>query len=169
MNDGTPVSTHCCPARLGISCFRCRFKHTNQVRGGEFLLPCGVVARPTRQHHQQTGNRRGRIRRLHFLRATAMVARPRLMSCIRFYAILSNATMISGRQPGGLLAISHCRSTPDSAFPRCNGMGRCGTPGAPCPMPLHRWAGTLSLDEGRAQVTVSYPPLSTRRHDFEKT
>jgi len=94
MNDGTPVSTHCCPARLRISCFRCGFKHTNQVRGGEFFLPCGVVARPTRQHHKQTGNRRGRIRRPHFLQATAMVAGPRLISCIRFYAISSNATMI---------------------------------------------------------------------------
>ena len=54
MNDGAPVSTHCCPARLSIGYFRCRFKHTNQVRGGEFLLRCGVVARPTRQHHEQT-------------------------------------------------------------------------------------------------------------------
>ena len=35
------------------------------------------------------------------------------------------------------LAISHRRSTPIAALPRCNGTGRCAMSRAPRPIPLH--------------------------------
>jgi putative transposase len=56
-----------------------------------------------------------------------------------------------------VLAISHRRSTPDSALPRCNGMGRCAMPRAPRPIPLHHRAT-------KAQINPRlYPSLDDRR------
>jgi hypothetical protein len=56
-----------------------------------------------------------------------------------------------------VLAISHRRSTQDSALPGCDGMGRCAMPRAPRPIPLHQRANKAQTNPGL------YPSLDERR------
>jgi hypothetical protein len=59
-------------------------------------------------------------------------------------------------------AISHRRSMPHSALPRCNGTGRCATPRAPRPIPLHHRAIKAQINPGL------YPSLDERRESLRK-
>jgi putative transposase len=75
-------------------------------------------------------------------------------------------TTLSGRTAHSTI----CRppSLPNSAFPKCNGMGRCATSRAPRPAPLHHRANKAQMMPGlSSSLDESWGSAQERRNDRE--
>jgi putative transposase len=93
------------------------------------------------------------------------ISPPSPMSARRFQSGRATTTL-SGRTARS--AICRPPSLPNSAFPKCNGSGRCATSRAPRPAPLHHRANKAQMMPGlSSSLDESWGSAQERRNDRE--